>query len=58
MMNVPPADAKRLTLFEYQGLVSNWQAAHTTEDEIEPPSIEETEERRMELEARGYRVLN
>lgn len=58
MMNIGPADAKRLTLYEYGALVHNWQAAHETEDTIEPPSIEETEARRRALEARGVKVLH
>lgn len=58
MMNIPPAEAKKLTLYEYGALVHNWQAAHSTEDQIEPPSIEETEERMRRLEARGVKVLH
>jgi hypothetical protein len=58
MMNVPPSEAKHLTLYEYQALCHNWAEAHSTEEDLEPPSIEETEERMRELEGRGVRVLN
>jgi hypothetical protein len=59
MMNVPPPEARRLTLFDYQALLHNWQAAHATGDEPpEPPSIEETEARRDRLERRGVKVLH
>ena len=58
MMNIPPSEAKRLTLYEYQALLHNWQAAHETEETIEPPSIEETEERMRRLEAKGVKVLH
>lgn len=57
MMHIPPSEAKALTLCEYQGLLHNWEAAHSSEDVIEPPSVEETEERRRLLESRGIQVL-
>lgn len=59
MGGMPPSEAKRLTLWEYQALLHNWEQAHSTgEEKPEPPSIEETERRRQALEARGVRVLN
>jgi len=58
MMHIPPSEAKALTLCEYQGLLHNWEAAHAVDDEVEPPSIEETEDRRRSLEARGIKVLH
>lgn len=59
MMNVPPSEARELTLHDYQALVHNWQAAHETGDEPpEPPSIEEVENRMRRVEQRGYKVLN
>lgn len=57
MMHIAPSEAKDLTLCEYQGLLHNWELAHSSEDVIEPPSIEETEERRRLLEERGIKVL-
>jgi hypothetical protein len=58
MMSIPPSEARKLTLYEYQALLHNWQAAHETGEEVpEPPSIEETEARRERLEARGVKVL-
>lgn len=59
MMNIPPSEAKRLTLFEYGALVHNWQAAHETGDEPpEPPTIEEAQERMRRLERKGVKVLH
>lgn len=58
MGGIPPSEAKALTLYEYQALTHNWEKAHETEDEIEAPSIEETEARRARLEARGVKVLH
>lgn len=57
-MHVPPSEAKALTLYEYQAMLHNWQAAHEAEPALEPPSIEENEERRRRLEARGVKVLH
>jgi hypothetical protein len=58
MGGIPPSEAKALTLYEYQAMLHNWEQAHKTGDEApEPPSIEETEERRRQLEARGVAVL-
>jgi hypothetical protein len=59
MMKIPPSEAKRLTLYDYDALLYNWQAAHETGEELpEPPSIEETEARRDALERRGVKVLH
>lgn len=59
MMNIPPSEAKKLTLYEYQALLHNWRAAHETGDEPpEPPSIEEAEDGMRRLEARGVKVLH
>ncbi|WP_182849682.1 hypothetical protein [Pelagerythrobacter aerophilus] len=57
-MNIPPSEAEKLALYEYQALFHNWQLAHETEETLEPPSIEETLERRAHLEARGIKVLH
>lgn len=59
MMGISPTEAKGLTLYEYQALLDNWQKAHATGEEApEPPTIEETEDRRRQLEARGVKVLH
>jgi len=58
MMGIPPSEARALTLHDYQALLHGWEQAHSTEETIEPPSIEETEERRRQLEARGVKVLH
>ena len=58
MGGIPPSEANALTLYEYQAMLHNWELAHKTGDELpDPPSIEETEERRRRLEARGVAVL-
>jgi hypothetical protein len=58
MGGIPPSEAKQLTLYEYQAILHNWEQAHKTgEEQPEPPSVEETEERRKRLEARGIAVL-
>lgn len=58
MGGIPPSEAKQLILYEYQAILHNWEQAHKTgEEQPEPPSIEETEERRRRLEARGVAVL-
>lgn len=59
MMNIPPSEAKALTLAEYDGIMHHWNAANGgDQDEIEAPSIEQTEARRARLEARGIKVLH
>lgn len=59
MMHVPPSEAQRLSLHDYQALLHGWEQAHKTEDEAtEPPSVEENERRRELLEARGIKVLH
>jgi hypothetical protein len=58
-MGLSPRDAYDLTPLEYSALMTGWQRAHSSEnDELEPPTIEETERRRAELEAKGYKVLH
>lgn len=37
MMNIPPGEAKALTLWEYEALLHHWNAAHSTGDDVEPP---------------------
>lgn len=43
MMNIPPSEAKRLTLWEYQALLHNWNRAHSTGDDIKAPDPERTQ---------------
>lgn len=40
MMNIPPSEAARLSLCEYEGLVWNWNEAHNSNSEIEAPDPE------------------
>lgn len=58
-MNIPPSEAKQLTLAEYQGLMTNWNAAQGGDDAeaTEPPGAEQLATRKRELEARGITVL-
>lgn len=44
MMGIPPSEAKAMSLLEYQALMYRWNEAHAAESDIEPPSIEETEQ--------------
>lgn len=57
MMNIQPSEAKNLTMYEYQALLHNWQAAHSG-DSADAPSLEATEERLRKLEASGVKVLH
>lgn len=36
MMNVPPSEAKALSLYDYQALLHNWQIANESEDDTPP----------------------
>jgi hypothetical protein len=58
MMNIPPSEARELTLAEYQGILHNWNRAQGGEEELEPPTQEKLAERRARLEARGIKVLH
>jgi hypothetical protein len=40
MMNIPPSEAARLSLGEYEGLVWHWNEAHRSGDEIDAPDPE------------------
>ena len=59
-MNIPPSEAKQLTLAEYQGLIENWNRAQGGGEaaELEPPSKEQIERRQRKLAAQGVRILN
>jgi hypothetical protein len=40
-MNVQPSELKRLSLWEYEALLSRWNAAHASaDDEVEPMPVE------------------
>jgi hypothetical protein len=43
MMNIPPSEAKALSLWEYEALLHNWNKAHDTGDDIAPPDPEMTQ---------------
>jgi hypothetical protein len=56
MMGVSQEEAKRLSYWEYQALLWNWNERHRTgdeDDDIEAPSAEFVEHRRILLEERG-----
>jgi len=42
MMNIPPRDAKALTMREYEMLLHHWNEAHDSGD-VEPPDHETTQ---------------
>ena len=62
MMNIPPTEAKHLTLYEYGALIHNWSLAHGDGADAPPPltddEIEETQDHMRRLEQRGVKVLH
>lgn len=40
MMNVPPSEARGLSLWEYEALLFHWNEAHSTSDDPGPPDPE------------------
>jgi hypothetical protein len=56
MMGIQPSEAKRLTWWEYQGLLWNWNDRHSTEKDEpapEPPSAESVLALSHRVELRG-----
>jgi hypothetical protein len=43
MMNVPPSEAKALSLWEYEALLHNWNEAHNPDGSVEAPDHERTQ---------------
>lgn len=39
MMNIPPSEAKALSLWEYEAILDGWNAAHSGGD-VQPPDPE------------------
>ncbi len=37
MMNVPPSEARCLSLWEYEALLHGWNEAHSAGDDVEAP---------------------
>lgn len=40
MMNIPPSEAKQLSLWEYEALLWNWNESHSTDGDLDPPDPE------------------
>lgn len=40
MMNVPPSEAERLDIYTYEAMLWNWNEAHSSDRDIEPPDPE------------------
>lgn len=40
MMNVPPAEAMRLSLYRYEAMLFHWNDSHDTRSEVEAPDAE------------------
>ncbi len=40
MMNVPPSEARCLSLWEYEALLYHWNEAHSAGDDVEAPDPE------------------
>jgi hypothetical protein len=43
-MNIPPSEAKALSLWEYQALLWQWNEAHNYDADGEAPDAERTQE--------------
>jgi hypothetical protein len=41
MMNIPPSEAKKLLLWEYEALLWNWNESHSTDADLAPPDPEQ-----------------
>ena len=37
MMNIPPGEAAKMSLWDYEALLWHWNEAHGGDDDIEPP---------------------
>lgn len=56
MMGIPPAEAKRLTYWEFTALRHEWNQRHKSDEEggeVEPPTVEFVRARQEELRALG-----
>jgi hypothetical protein len=40
MMNVPPSEARSLSLWEYEALLHGWNEAHSSGDDSDQPDID------------------
>lgn len=43
MMNVSDADARGMSLYDYEGRLHYWNKAHATGDDVEAPDPEKTQ---------------
>ena len=41
-MNVPPSEARLLSLHDYEMLLWNWNENHRSDDDVDPPDPEQT----------------
>jgi hypothetical protein len=39
-MNIPPSDADRLSLYEYEEILYHWNVAHSLDDDSDAPDAE------------------
>lgn len=37
MMNIPPSEIERMSLWDYEALLWHWNEAHTGGSEVDPP---------------------
>lgn len=42
MMNIPPSEVERMSLWDYEALLYNWNEAHDAGD-VEPPDAEQAQ---------------
>ncbi len=43
MMNIGPSETNAMSLWQYEALLHNWNAAHNTDGDVSPPDPEKTQ---------------
>jgi hypothetical protein len=51
MMNIPPSEAEHMSLYDYEAMLWNWNEAHRSGDDIDPPDPETTMARLEKINA-------
>lgn len=51
IMNIPPEQAERMSLYDYEALLWNHNEIHRSPDDIDPPDPELTAERLAKINA-------
>lgn len=50
MMNIPPSEVERMSLYDYEALLYNWNEAHGSDD-VEAPDADRSEEMNARINA-------